>query len=276
MRIKGLEIDWINPIPIHIRMDLGQSGETAGKQPTLYRADKASYSSYDVDGFKGDTRIGGTCNFGDVKINPHLNGTHTECSGHITLERRYITDIDTLSPKLGMLITVTGTKLNDTDESYAGDHDKDDEVISALQLRQALNKGIDTSRGIPDCMIIRFKPNDESKKYRDYSDIIPPYFTSEAINLLNSYGFEHLMTDLPSIDRTSDGGVLDNHHRFFGYTKQSQDKPLYSEKTVTEMVFVPNNVHDGTYALFMNVAQWELDAAPSYPVLFAIKKNELN
>ena len=34
-------------------------------------------------GFIGDTNRGGAVNFYNLKINPHGNGTHTECVGHI-------------------------------------------------------------------------------------------------------------------------------------------------------------------------------------------------
>ena len=37
--------------------------------------------------FVGDTRLGGAVNFVNVMLNPHGNGTHTECYGHIATER---------------------------------------------------------------------------------------------------------------------------------------------------------------------------------------------
>ena len=43
--------------------------------------------------FIGDTSKGGSVNFFNVKINPHGNGTHTECVGHIARERIYINDV---------------------------------------------------------------------------------------------------------------------------------------------------------------------------------------
>ena len=36
--------------------------------------------------FIGSTQAGGPVNFLNVKLNPHGNGTHTECVGHIARE----------------------------------------------------------------------------------------------------------------------------------------------------------------------------------------------
>jgi len=268
--MQDLDINWAKPIPIHIAMDLGQGISAESKQPTLYGVDKASYKAFESGRFVGDTRRGGTCNFGDVKINPHLNGTHTECGGHITLERRFVTDINTFTPKLGLLITVPTVSLLDSGESYTGERNDHDQVITAESIRTSLDKDVDY--GKPDALVVRSTPNENTKKNRDYTSDLPPYFTTDAISLLNTYGFNHILTDLPSVDRTDDGGLLDNHHRYFGYVRKSLDTPKYPYKTITELIYVSNEVPDGIYALMMNVAQWELDAAPAYPVLFPIRK----
>ena len=53
-----------------------------GDQPNTYGVDKASSKPYETDDFIGDTRRGGGCNFEQLIITPHCNGTHTECLGH--------------------------------------------------------------------------------------------------------------------------------------------------------------------------------------------------
>lgn len=266
------DIDWDSPIAINIMIDFGQEGKEEAEQPRLYGASKARYEAYRSGRFVGDTRLGGTCNFGDVMISPHLNGTHTECSGHITKERRFITDIDTVSPKLALLVTVETSTLGESGESYSGEQSSSDQVISASALMSAVNKDIALHKQAPQALIIRHLPNEAEKMHQDYSEYIAPYFTSEAINFINSFGFKHLMTDLPSVDRTDDGGGLANHHKYFGHVKDRESAPDFPDKTITELIYVPNEVEDGTYMLNMNVARWQLDAAPSYPVLFPIKK----
>ena len=45
---------------------------------------------------------------------------------------------------------------------------------------------------------------------------------------------EHLLVDLPSIDKADDGGELGNHKRFFKYGK-----------TISELLFIENYIDDG-------------------------------
>ena len=58
-----------------------------GEQPNLYGVEKAEAVAHQDGGFVGDTRLGGACNFEKLTLTPHCNGTHTECVGHITLNR---------------------------------------------------------------------------------------------------------------------------------------------------------------------------------------------
>jgi hypothetical protein len=40
--------------------------------------------------------------------------------------------------------------------------------------------------------------------------------------------------------------------------------------TITEMIFVADEVEDGTYLLNLQIASFENDASPSKPILFKI------
>jgi hypothetical protein len=42
------------------------------------------------------------------------------------------------------------------------------------------------------------------------------------------------------------------------------------DATITEFIFVPNAIVDGTYFLNLMVAPFENDASPSKPVLFEV------
>jgi hypothetical protein len=42
--------------------------------------------------------------------------------------------------------------------------------------------------------------------------------------------------------------------------------------TITELIFVPNTAMDGLYLLNLQVAAFENDAAPSRPVIFALRE----
>jgi hypothetical protein len=40
--------------------------------------------------------------------------------------------------------------------------------------------------------------------------------------------------------------------------------------TITEMIYVPDNVADGSYLLNLQIASFENDASPSKPVLYSV------
>ena len=42
--------------------------------------------------------------------------------------------------------------------------------------------------------------------------------------------------------------------------------------TITEMIFVNEEVKDGSYLLNLQIASFENDASPSKPILFELKK----
>jgi hypothetical protein len=70
---------------------------------------------------------------------------------------------------------------------------------------------------------------------------------------------------MPSIDKEVDGGVLEAHHEFWNYPNHTQ-----LHKTITEFIYVPNEVMDGTYILNLQIAPFENDASPSKPVLYKV------
>ena len=42
------------------------------------------------------------------------------------------------------------------------------------------------------------------------------------------------------------------------------------ECTITELIYVPNEIKDGLYLLQIQIASLEIDASPSKPVLYEI------
>ena len=76
-------------------------------------------------------------------------------------------------------------------------------------------------------------------------------------------GVQHLLIDLPSVDREEDGGALAAHHLFWNVPADPNFK-----KTITELVYVPNEIPDGNYLLNLQVSNFANDAAPSRPMLF--------
>ena len=70
---------------------------------------------------------------------------------------------------------------------------------------------------------------------------------------------------MPSIDKEQDGGELEAHHAFWNYPNKVE-----LEKTITELIYVPNEINDGTYILNLQIAPFENDASPSKPILYKV------
>jgi kynurenine formamidase len=119
--------------------------------------------------------------------------------------------------------------------------------------------------GKPEAVIIRTLSNGLNKLHFQYSNTNPPYIQKEGIEYLNELKVEHLLIDMPSIDREMDEGKLEAHHTFWNYPNDPQ-----LHKTITELIYVPNEVIDGTYILNLQFAPFENDASPSKPILYKI------
>jgi len=199
--------------------------------------------------FIGDTRQGGVVNFYNVKLNPHGNGTHTECLGHITKERHSINASLQKFHYFATLISI-----------YPQKRENGDRVIEKWQLEEALPSDI------PPAIIIRSLPNDKLKTKTNYSGSNPPFLDEEAISFLVDKGCEHLLVDLPSVDREIDGGALSGHKAFW----QTESANPRLNATITELIFVPPAIKDGLYLLNLQIAALELDASPSKPLLYEL------
>lgn len=258
--------DLAKPIGIAIPLDF------AGPQPNAYGVDPAVSNACEYGDLVGDTRRGGSCNFEELRLIPHCNGTHTECVGHITNERIFVDD--RLCPALMtvVLVSVDPTARGEVDdESYGSISDPSDKWITRRAVDSALAR-----RDFWQCdaIIVRTLPNDQAKKSRLYLDEIPPYFTTEALELIVERGFRHLICDLPSIDRLFDDGRLSNHRIFWNVEIGSNEcgEDSRRDATITELAFVPDDVADGVYALTIQIPAFKADAAPSRPLIFHLSK----
>ena len=261
---KSCTINSAKGIDISIPLDF------YGEQPGAYGVEKAFAVPYQSDKFVGDTRQGGSCNFEKYSFIPHCNGTHTECVGHISFERIFVNGIlrDSIIPCT--LITVEPVLAANTNEKYIPAVNPDDFFISRAAIEKAV---LDSDKNFFQGLIIRTKPNDVSKKSRDYMKMPPPFFSTDAIKFILSLGVNHLLVDFPSIDRAFDEGKLTNHHLFWNVPEGSHEVNAsdVSQKTITEMIYVDNEIKDGCYLLGLQIASFKADASPSRPVLYEIK-----
>ena len=88
-------------------------------------------------------------------------------------------------------------------------------------------------------------------------------------------GIQHLLVDIPSIDRMHDDGRLANHRLFWGVAPGVREagSQTRTDKTITEMIFVDDKIGDGLYLLDLQVPAWQSDCAPSNPVLYPLTSN---
>jgi arylformamidase len=240
-----------------------------GPQPNAYGVPAASAAPFEGGGFIGDTRRGGSCNFETLTLNPHCNGTHTECIGHITKERISIQRLlpGALFPATVLSVPVIPGK--SVTERYSCPLRGDDAVITRAALLQCLRP---CSAGFLDALVIRTLPNSVNKLTQQYADSAGAFFTLDAMEEIVELGVRHLLVDIPSLDRADDEGLLASHRTFWqlspGATTIEENAAVFS--TVTEMIFVPDHIHDGHYLLSLQIAPFVSDAAPSRPVLFPV------
>ena len=237
-----------------------------GEQPNTYGVDIATSKPYQDGQFIGDTRKGGPCNFETYSFTPHCNGTHTECIGHITNER--VSVLTSLDQEMIPATLVSVTPRNTT-ENYTPDLNKEDLVITKEDLELQLK---DINPAFLQGLIIRTLPNSDNKKSRDYMKVSPAFFSIDAMEYIVSLGVVHLLVDTPSVDRLLDDGHL-SAHNIFWETNGKEFNPTTQNKTITEMIFAPSSLEDGTYLLNLQIPAFFSDAAPSRPIIYKI--NEL-
>lgn len=199
--------------------------------------------------FIGDTKQGGSVNFKNVQFNPHGNGTHTECVGHIAYDTYTIHKSLQQFHFVANLISIYPQKM-----------DNGDRVITKQQIMEAL-----ANQTLGKALIIRTLPNEDTKLTRQYSGTNPPYIHHEAMQYIVEQGFKHFLIDLPSVDREQDEGKLLAHKAFWQYPNQ-----VRKNATITELIYVPTRVKDGLYLLNIQICSLELDASPSKPVLYKL------
>jgi hypothetical protein len=264
INIDGRTFDLDGSGPLDIAIPLKFNGE----QPNAFGVEPARSEPCEAGELVGDTRRGGSCNFEQYTFIPHCNGTHTECVGHITKERISVQSCLRDIFMTATLITIEPVYASDTDETYSIAIDPGDRLICRKRLETAK---ISSSRAL----IIRTLPNDDRKRKRRYFDPVPAYFTTEAMQLIAETGCVHLLVDLPSIDRLFDEGNLSNHRIFWSVEPKSFETNAKTRltSTITELIYVPNDIADGEYLLNLQIAPFATDAAPSRPLLFRIAKN---
>lgn len=265
LQLDGHEIrvDLARPLDLSVELDF------EGPQVRHFGAPRASSQAYSVPGFPGSVARGASCNCESITLIPHCNGTHTECVGHLTREPLHAQRIVPRGLLPALLLSTEPVMSGQTSESsdpapHAGDR---------LVTRRALQTSWPTELPVtPRAVVIRTLPNEPSKRIRDYTGLTPPYLTREAAQYLVERDIEHLIVDLPSIDRAHDEGRLAAHRVFFGLppAEAGLARAVRPQCTITELAYVADEAPDGPYLLQLQVPAINGDAVPSRPLLYRL------
>jgi arylformamidase len=251
--------------PVSIAAEMSFTAES----PRHFGAPAAHSDSLVLPGFSGSVVTGASCNCSTITLTPHCNGTHTECVGHLTVQP--LDAFRLVPPGLvpALLLTVTPERAAGAGESSMREPGTEDELITPRLLAAAWSAHPPTLSPVR-ALVIRTLPNPKLKLAR--SDTVPPYLSPEAALWIVERGIEHLIVDLPSVDRVEDGGHLSAHRVFFGLPAavRELDRAARAQCTITELAYVPDAVPDGEYLLELQVPAIAGDAVPSRPLLYAL------
>jgi arylformamidase len=233
-------------------LDLSIALHGGVEQVNCFWAPPVVYEPVRAGSFVGSIAEGGPVNFFNIRLNPHGNGTHTECVGHIAKTRYELSDCLKKSHFFAKLVSLYPTKMPDGDR-----------VLTIDTLRTCLKPGEN------EALLIRTLPNGAWKQRHNYSGTNPPYLSGEAAAYIADCGVEHLLVDLPSVDREEDGGLLSAHRAFWRYPEA-----VRSHCTISELFYAPDEVKDGYYLLNIQTIAVELDASPSRVVLWRLTADD--
>ncbi len=245
---QTFQVDLSKPIDISLPLS------NDDKNPIAWYIEKPQIEPVRFGSWVGSVQGGATTNFNNIFFNPHGHGTHTECLGHITREFYSINENLKTFFFIAELISIQPEQT------------KEDFVITKNQVEKALNGKK------PEAIVIRTLPNLSSKKSKNYSHTNPPYLSEEAAIFIRESGIQHLLIDLPSVDKEKDEGKLLAHKAFWNVKDVNNlNEDARNKATITELIFVTDDVKEGSYLLNLQIASFENDASPSKPVLYKIE-----
>lgn len=228
------------------------------QQPSGAKAwyiDPPSKSPVRLGNWVGSVAQGGSVNFNDLKVNPHAHGTHTESLGHISPEEDPVEGLFDQFFFEALVVSVV------PDSAPTG------RAISAAALSQSIESALPSfwSKG-PRALVVRTLPNPRSKRIQNYDQKGWSYLSAEAARLLADMGVTHLLIDTPSVDPEKDQGALLAHKAFWRWPEDPRKKA-----TITEFIYVPDQVVDGPYLLELQLAAIVNDATFSRPLLYGLE-----
>ncbi|MDN5864915.1 MAG: cyclase family protein [Gammaproteobacteria bacterium] len=258
-----IEIDWHGR---RYRSDAPVASDLAiplsfdGRGPRVFGAAAAGSTPLATEHFSARVADGASCNASTLRIAPHGNGTHTETVAHLCESGP---DAPSLLAGGWMPAWLASVEIG---ASAAIAPDSLTEALACVENTGAI------------ALVLRTVPNDMGKLRRDYDRGAPPgRLSTAAAQLVADSRIEHLIVDLPSLDRLDDP-ELPAHRAFFGLPPGSRNLRDAKRRhaTITEMIFAADELADGLYLLDLQMPRWRLEAVPSRPLVVPAKQWETN
>lgn len=233
-------------VDLSVPISLSHTIRHGEENPNCFFAPHPEFKPYQSGDFIGSIEHGSPVNFYNIFLNPHGSSTHTECVGHI--KTGYVLK-DCLKEHifLSYVLSVEYETVEDGDR-----------IISDIERLNQIPDEV-------DALILRVTNLD--KESLNFSGTNPIFVSKMLISEINRKGVQHLLVEIPSIDKEEDGGKLEGHREFW-YGNGDVEK----NKTITELVKIPEVVEDGLYVLNLQVLNIALDVSPSNPVIYQCKK----
>jgi arylformamidase len=228
--------------------------------PRHFGAPAARSEAFRVGSFEGEVARGASCNCRSVTLIPHCNGTHTESASHLTVAQRALHEFLPVEPMPALLLTLQAVDAAASAEDSLPAPQPGDRLITRAALLAAHANAPYTGTPRPRALLLRTGT--------DFNDPAPPFLSRQFMEELVARGIEHLVCDLPSVDRLQDEGRLTAHRLFFGLPAGSTRlaEATRPDATITELAHFPATLRDGPCAVQIQVPAWSGDAVPSRPL----------
>ncbi len=244
-------VDFGAAVPLALTLDFTRP------HPRHFGAPAATSDAFKAGDFEGEVARGASCNCRRVVLVPHCNGTHTESASHLTIAQRPLQDILPAGPMEALLLTVPAVSAQGSGEDSLPHPQPGDRLITRATLLAAWQRHPQAGAR---ALLLRTGT--------DWRDEAPPYLSRQLVEELVARGIEHLVTDLPSVDRLADEGRLTAHRIFFGLPAGSTrlEEARRAGATITELAGFPPSLADGPCAVQIQIPAWTGDAVPSRPL----------
>ncbi len=273
---QRFEYDAARPVSLALPLDFH------GSDPRWFGAPEARAEPLVAGAFSGRVASGASCNASTLRLTPHCNGTHTECVGHLVIEPLSARDVVPGGLLPALLLDIEPQPPGGEASRPAP---RDGDLLFTRAALLAAWPGPLLAGGVqlpaaPRALVLRTRgPRAAAAGGRGpghaagaAAHALPPYLSLEAAALLVERGIEHLVLELPSLDRLEDAGELAAHRAFFGLPPHGRAlaDATRAHCTVTELAHVPPTLHAGFGLLILQVPALGGDAVPSRPLWHAV------